>query len=428
MPRRDGARRLQCAPSAIWMSAMSALLRDPRALSLLVAASLTIMANATIAPALPGLEERFAADPNAALLVRMLITAPSLIVACTAPFMGMIVDRFGRRIALLLGVLLYALLGTAGLYLPDLRWILASRLALGIAVALIMTSQSALVGDYFAGETRGRLMGYQVSATNLGGLVFVSAAGWLAGVDPRAPFAIYALALLMLPLFWLVLHDVPRTGANGKADGRPAEATADWIPVLLLMATTAACTMAFFYTVPTQIPYHLVRLGFTDPAASGVVLATLMLSSAMTGVISGWLRPRLGQIGTSVLGYFLIAAGFSLFSLTSTLGGQSLGSALVGSGVGFTMPTFIMVSLEVAPAHRRGIVAGTITAAVFLGQFASPLLSQPLVEAFGFSRVFLMYAAFLVMISIFLMAFPLKAKSGARAPDGAPARQWRRRS
>ncbi len=271
-------------------------------------------------------------------------------------------------------------------------------------------------------------MGYQISSTNLGGLVFVSAAGWLAGIDPRAPFAIYGLALLMLPLFWLVLHDIPRTDADGKPDGQPVEVTADWLPVLLLMAMTAACTMAFFYTVPTQIPYHLVRLGFTDPTASGLVLATLMLSSALTGIISGWLRPRLGQTGTPVLGYGFIAAGFSLFSFTTTLWGQSLGAGLVGCGVGFTMPTFIMVSLEVAPAHRRGIVAGTITAAVFLGQFVSPLLSQPLVESFGFNRVFQLYAAFLVMISMFLMVLPLKAKSGSPIAGGRSPRGWRRRS
>jgi len=38
--------------------------QDPRAIALLMAASLTTMANATISPALPGLERLFADDPN----------------------------------------------------------------------------------------------------------------------------------------------------------------------------------------------------------------------------------------------------------------------------------------------------------------------------------------------------------------------------
>ena len=80
------------------------------------------------------------------------------------------------------------------LVLPDLPTIFLSRLVLGIAVALIMTAQTALVGDYFSGEDRNALTGLQISARNFGGLVFISLAGWAATLSPRLPFAIYGLA------------------------------------------------------------------------------------------------------------------------------------------------------------------------------------------------------------------------------------------
>ncbi|WP_269931044.1 hypothetical protein [Aminobacter sp. HY435] len=70
-------------------------------MALLLAASLTTMANATISPALPGLERLFADDPNTALLTRLLVPAPSLAVAVCAPLAGLAVDRFGRRLLLL---------------------------------------------------------------------------------------------------------------------------------------------------------------------------------------------------------------------------------------------------------------------------------------------------------------------------------------
>ncbi|MEZ0171104.1 MFS transporter [Microvirga sp. TS319] len=98
--------------------------RDPRAIALLMAASLTTMANATISPALPGLKRLFADDPNAAMLVRLLVPAPSLSVAIFAPFAGLIADRYGRRCMLLVGVILFVIAGCAGLLLRDLhrRW------------------------------------------------------------------------------------------------------------------------------------------------------------------------------------------------------------------------------------------------------------------------------------------------------------------
>ena len=128
--------------------------RDNRAVALLMAAMLTTMANATISPALPGLERLFAQDPDAAMLTRMLVTAPSLSVAIFAPLAGLAMDRTGRRRPLLIGIILFVTAGCAGLVLPSLSTILASRLLLGIAVALIMTAQTALVADYFSGADR----------------------------------------------------------------------------------------------------------------------------------------------------------------------------------------------------------------------------------------------------------------------------------
>lgn len=175
----------------------------PRTLTgaaLLCAAMLTILSNMIISPALPGLERAFAYDDRAELLVRMLVTAPSIMVAILAPFAGSLADRFGKRRQLLGGVMLFAAAGTAGLWMPSIETILASRLALGVAVALVMTAQTALTGDYFTGSSRGRFIGLQLASTNLGGLAMVLLSGWLAARSPFLPFAIYGVALLMLPL------------------------------------------------------------------------------------------------------------------------------------------------------------------------------------------------------------------------------------
>ena len=87
---------------------MLSLLKDSRAVALLLAASLTILSNSLISPSLPGIEARFADEENAALLARLLVTAPSLMVAILAPFAGALADRFGRRLQLLAGVALFA--------------------------------------------------------------------------------------------------------------------------------------------------------------------------------------------------------------------------------------------------------------------------------------------------------------------------------
>ncbi len=181
--------------------------RDPRAVALMLVASLTVMTAATISPALPGLETQFAGDETYSFLIRLLVAARSLAVVLFAPWCGVIADRASRRSMLLAGLILFIISGSAGLFLPTLPLIMASRLCLGIALAMIMTAQSALLGDYFSGKTLHIVTSAQVSARNLGGFVFIMIAGLLATMGPRFPFAVYALPILVMPFFWRVIVD-----------------------------------------------------------------------------------------------------------------------------------------------------------------------------------------------------------------------------
>ncbi|RNF34948.1 MFS transporter [Paracoccus methylarcula] len=381
---------------------MDRLLKDPRAWGLMFAAMLTIMSNATITPSLPGLEAMFADDPLAPYLTRLLITAPSLLVAITAPFAGAMTDRLGRRRPLLVGLVLYAVAGTAGLYLDSLEAILASRLALGLGVAAIMTSQAALVGDYFEGPARGRLMGYQMAATNIGGLVFVTMAGVLASADARLPFAIYGLAALLLPILSAILPEPQRFStmsaeAQASDPGEPG-----WQVTVAIMATAAGLTFVIFYAVPTQVPYHLQGLGLVDPRNAGLVMGAMMFAAAIMSVVSGLIRPRLGRIGTPVSGYLALGAGFAGLSIGHSLPFAMVSTAMIGAGLGLCMPTFITTALNVAPARRRGLVTGLITSAIFLGQFLSPLASQPLVTHLGYSGAFRIGSFAFVALAVIL--------------------------
>jgi MFS family permease len=379
------------------------LLLDPRAWGLMLASMLTIMSNATITPSLPGLQAQFSDDPLAAMLTRLLITAPSLLVAIVAPFAGALTDRLGRRRPLLTGLVIYAIAGTAGLYLGSLEAILASRLALGLGVALIMTAQAALVGDYFEGAARGRLMGYQMSATNLGGLIFVSAAGVLAATDPRLPFAIYGLAALVFPFLARVLPE-PARAAGGKLATGPHYDTAEpgWRMTATIMAIAAGLTFVVFYAVPTQLPYHLAGLGLSDPTNAGAAMGAMMLAAAVMSVVSGWIRPSLGRIGTPVSGYLSLAAGFAGVAAGHSLGAAMVSTALIGAGLGLCMPTFITTALNVTPARYRGLVSGLFTSAIFLGQFLSPLATQPLVSHLGYAGAFSMGSIAFVILAVVL--------------------------
>ncbi|MBE1203138.1 MFS transporter [Aminobacter carboxidus] len=374
---------------------------DGRAVALLLAASLTTMANATISPALPGLERLFAADPNAAMLTRLLVPAPSLSVALFAPFAGIAADRFGRRLLLLVGVILFAVSGCAGLFLPDLPTIFASRLVLGVAVALIMTAQTALVGDYFTGEKRSAMTGLQISARNFGGLVFISLAGWAAAMSPRWPFAIYGLAMVFLPLMWMVVVDPPRRlQAVGARAVDEAEAHPSWVLLLSLLVLLQAVTNMIFFVMPTQMSFFLEAKGYDGAVMTGAILGTLMLAGGSFALLYPKVQRATGYAGIFLLGYAGMALGFLLLVFAGTTPILFAAAAAIGAGYALVSPSFVALTLNLAPLRRRGVSGGILTASIFIGQFVSPLLVTPLIAGHGYEALFSGIALLLAAMAI----------------------------
>lgn len=374
--------------------------QEPRAVALLLAASLTTMANATISPALPGIERLFADDPNAALLTRLLVPAPSLSVALFAPLAGLAADRIGRRAMLLAGVMLFVITGCAGLVLPDLPSIFASRLALGIAVALIMTAQTALIGDYFTGDDRNALTGLQISARNFGGLVFISLAGWAATLSPRLPFAIYGLAALFLPLMWVAIVEPPRAGSmTGTVSPTDRDGHPSWRGLLALLVLLQGATNMIFFLMPTQISFFLETRGYESAVMTGSVLGLLMISGGCSALLYRRVQRRIGYAGVFAAGYGAMALGFLLLSGPVSLPILFAAALAIGAGYALVSPSFVAVALDLAPGGSRGLAGGILTASIFIGQFCSPLASTPLISSHGYDGLFRGTAGLLALMT-----------------------------
>ena len=65
-------------------------------LSLLLLSMLTILAAAMIAPCIPEIANTFADVPNITLKSKLVISIPPLFIAISAPFVGRIIDSYGR--------------------------------------------------------------------------------------------------------------------------------------------------------------------------------------------------------------------------------------------------------------------------------------------------------------------------------------------
>ncbi len=351
-------------------------------LLLLLLSSLTVMAGATVAPSLPAMAEHFAATPGVDLLSRLVLTLPALLIAIAAYPSGWVIDRLGRKIPLLAGVLLYALAGSSGLVLDSLHAILVGRALLGLAVAMLLTATTTLIGDLLPPGARERFLGFTASFMGFGGVVFLTMGGLLAELGWRGPFAVYLLALPLLA--WAAT--LPETG------GRHAPALPGGpFPYVLaaVVYLTATLHMVIFYLIPVQIPFVLRQMQHASPSLAGLAIAASALAGAAASLAYPLLLPRLGHRRIFSLGFSVMALGGFVTGLALSIGTLVLGLVIAGLGGGIVMPNYSAWLMARTPPAARGRAMGGLIAAIFAGQFLSPLLAQPVILASGLPMLFI---------------------------------------
>jgi MFS family permease len=394
--------------------------------TLLLVSSLTVMSGATIAPALPSMQAHFAEVESVAIWIRFVLTTPALFIVIAAPLAGLFVDRWGRRPLIMPAVLLYGVAGSSGLYLESLGFILAGRALLGIAVAGVMTTATTLIADYYEGPVRAQVMGWQAAFMSLGGVVFLVSGGFLADISWRWPFIIYLFSFLLIPLVLLFLPEPeisPAQSADDK-DHQKGTSLQQWIlPGIIYGLLFLASTI--FYIIPLQIPFYLELEFGTGASATGMAIAVATLFGIITSFGYGRIRAHLGYVTILGITFALYASGFLLIGLAGSYPVIIAGLAFCGLGMGLLYPNLNMWLTSETPAAIRGRAVSGFTTSIFLGQFLSPLSSQPLVDLFGLQMMFVSIGVFWVVMSVGFMLFRRSILDFTTHSDNEPPRSLR---
>lgn len=392
-----------------------------QAATLILAGTFTIMAGATVAPAMPEIRSAFSGTPHVELLSGLVVTTPALAIALFAPLAGILADRLGRKTALLLGIAAFTIGGSSGAYLPNLITILAGRVLLGIGVSLVLTSSVAMIGDLYEGVQRQRLISRQLAASSFGGVLFLLGGGVLTGLDWRVVFLIYLLggvlaapALVYLP--WIGPSKTEQPQVAAERPGRAGLPTQILAPMAAMLLSQAA-----FYTIPVQLPFLVEEHFGASAVTTGALIAALTFTVGMVALRFAFFRRLAGEHTLVALSFVAIGAGFLVLFLAPDIGTLVAGLLVIATGLGTLAPNLNNWVVTVASADNRGRFAGFLTTSLFLGQFVSPILTQPIVNAVGIQRTFAAIAIVTVPIAIaYYLGGRRAAAARARAAQVTP--------
>jgi MFS family permease len=390
-------------------------------LTLLLASSLTVMSGATVSPSLPAMKQQFEsaiADPDLrTTLVKLVITLPALFVVIGSPIAGLIVDRFGRKPLLLITAILYGFAGSSGLYLESLPAILVGRAFLGLAVSGVMVSATTLIADYYIGPARAAFMGLQAGFMGLGGVVFLTLGGALAQQNWHYPFGIYLFAWPIAILVLMFISEPKRGDSSHPNIGAEAEPVKQSTPLGVMAIVYGFTTLSqiAFYLIPVQLPFFLDGLVKALPSQSGMAIAFCTLFSAIASLTYGKLKQRMEFVTFLPIIFGFMGIGYLLIGQSSNWAQVLTGLAISGMGLGILMPNMSVWLSSAVPDTMRGRALGGLSTAMFLGQFLSPIVTQPLTKNLGLGGTYALTGGALVIVALGFAVFKSQVRNLTRS-------------
>ena len=332
---------------------------------LLAAACMPILGSTSIAPLQPAMAAAFPDQPGAEVLVALILTVPALVIGLTALFAGRLIDRLGRKRVLVVALAVYAVFGTAPLWLPTLQSILISRVGVGLAEAAIFAAAMATISDLFEGHRRARYFGLLNLVTGLAAVVFIAVSGALGNQNWRVPFWLYIIAAPLALVALLVLQRDP-----DRVD-RVALPRVEWRRLLAPILFTLLGG-AVFYVPVAMLSFRLAELGVEQTAVIGAISAGAALALALAALSFPALLRRIPRILLAV-SFALLGVGLLLIGLSASLPLVVVGAVVANAGGGILLSTLQTWIVQGLPYEQRGRASGASTAGLFIGQFIAPL-------------------------------------------------------
>ncbi|WP_249227960.1 MFS transporter [Kutzneria sp. CA-103260] len=346
-------------------------------MSLLAASCLSALGGVLIAPVLPQMRQAFAGVAGVDVIVPVVLTVPALFVGLAAPFAGLVVDLVDRKRLLLVALVVYAVAGTAPLYLAHLSTILLSRVLIGICEAAIMTCCTTLIGDYWSGTQRSRRFSLQSLVTALSATVFLALGGLLGTSGWRTPFWLYTIALVLVPLVTMVIW---QPSGGRRAERRRLEP----LPRRQLVAPCAITLVGgvVFYALIVELPFILTESGVSSSAAIGGLSALMAIATAAGSFAFARLSHQTARrlLPTS---FGLAALGFGLVFATKAVPVITAGAVVAGFGNGMLLPVLLTWTVNRLEFQQRGRGTGLWIGAMSTGGFLCPLLITAIAAGAG---------------------------------------------
>lgn len=363
-----------------------------------------------IIPIIPNYITRLGASQT---VVGLLFGSYAVSLLITSPLWGILSDRVGRRIPIILGLAGFAASTVFFAFADSIPELFIARLLQGIASAATWTSSLALLADLFPSNERGKVMGLALTAISAGSLLGAPMGGFLADLGGYVtPFLTVTVLIIIDGLAFTFLIKDSQKSAEEKTN------------ILVLLRNRKVLLISAIIFVANGIlsllepifPIFLEKSFNASITSIGLLFGIATLAHGITAPVSGNLADRYGHFPVMFCGLALIALTIPLLVLSGTLFHEAIAMFLVGASVAAALsPTLSAIANVVDQQETKSYASAYAIFDIFyaLAMILGPIAGGILADLLGL-RISVLAVSSLLLAAIILSFISYSLKNFRR--------------
>ncbi|MDR1243222.1 MAG: MFS transporter [Deltaproteobacteria bacterium] len=361
-----------------------------------------VMGVNSVMPIIPALAREFSVSQPTASLIITAFTLPGI--AFTL-FVGMLADRFGRKIIFTLSLLIFCLAGTACAFTDSFETLLLFRFLQGVGAAPLGVLNVTIIADTWSGARMAGVVGYNATVLSICTAVYPSLGGLLAHFNWRCTFL---LPLLAVPVLLISLRTPLSNPGKAESFGRYLLGLARIFHtrrIAGLLAITGLTFLLLYGPIITCFPVLADARFNAGPAAIGGTMVISSLGAALTASQLGRLYARFSARALLLCSQIFYCLSMLLMVTFNDFSWIFLPILLFGIGQGMNTPNVQAQLMNAAGAEERAAVMSANGMLLRLGQTLAPVSFSFVMGGLGINSGFYLGIAFSVLLSALAIVY-----------------------
>lgn len=329
---------------------------------------------------------------------------------------GALSDVIGRKKTMLIGLVVFAVLPFAYLFIDNYQALIVVRFIHGLATAIYGPVSMAVVADV-AGERKGELLSWFSSVTIIGNLLGAPLGGFILHTSPGAAgpamgdFQIAYLASGFAGVMALVLAlGVLKNGQKTEKHQNLKEAYARFASGIKEVASDRRVIITSNMeglqnmtvgALEAFLPIYAVTVAGLDAFQAGLLWGVQVIATIIAKPIMGKTSDRYGRKPLITAGLLLCAVSFAAIPLLNNFYLLGLAAMVFGLGEALVTSSSAALIVDICQEKHFGAAMGTFGTIFDIGHAAGPILAGFLIARLDYRL------SFWIMATMLLAAIPL---------------------